>query len=164
MSRLINFRHKKTPNGQPYRGFINLLKGFTRNKYYQNFKEIQPFFVKNYNFSFAFFLLLASYLSIKYPIAIIAKIINDKDKLSDIKTMTNLNPNNLKDRENFILEINKIHNLFYEKYFLSERIPKQNIHDTYRPKNLKNLYYYRLAFHESINDFLMKSNISFYTG
>lgn len=67
--------------------------------------------------------------------------------------------NKIKDVKQLISEINKLHLDFSRDYFESGRIDKVNLSRTIKHVSHELIYKYRLTLHESINDYLMKSEI-----
>jgi len=58
-----------------------------------------------------------------------------------------------------ISEINKLHSAFSNDYFEVGKIDKIKLSKTIKHISLKHIYKYRLTLHESINDYLMQSDI-----
>jgi hypothetical protein len=56
-------------------------------------------------------------------------------------------------------EINRLHSEFSNDYFHTNKIEKVNLSKTIRRIPLAHIYKYRLILHESINDYLMQSDI-----
>jgi len=61
--------------------------------------------------------------------------------------------------EEIISEINRIHGLFSDDYFETQKIEKVNLSRTIAKVPVEHIYKYRLTLHESINDYLMMANI-----
>ena len=59
-----------------------------------------------------------------------------------------------------ISEINRIHAAYSEDYFETGKVQKINLSKTIANVPLSHIYNYRLNLHESINDYLIKANIS----
>jgi len=59
-----------------------------------------------------------------------------------------------------VSEINRIHGEYSKDYFETGKVEKINLSRTISKVPVKHIYNYRLNLHESINDYLIKSNIS----
>ena len=62
--------------------------------------------------------------------------------------------------EEIIGEINRIHGEYSRDYFETGKVEKINLSKTIAKVPVKHIYNYRLNLHESINDYLIKANIS----
>lgn len=67
--------------------------------------------------------------------------------------------NKLEQVKQLIREINRIHLRFSEDYFEQGKIEKINLSRTFQRVPAEHIYAYRLTLHESINDYLMTSDI-----
>ena len=62
--------------------------------------------------------------------------------------------------QQIITEINRIHCEYSKDYFETGKVQKINLSRTIANVPLQHIYNYRLNLHESINDYLIKANIS----
>lgn len=62
--------------------------------------------------------------------------------------------------ERLIAEINNVHQLYSEDYFETGKVEKYNLSRTISRIPVKHILNYRLNLHESINDYLMKANLT----
>ncbi len=65
----------------------------------------------------------------------------------------------LKKVERLIGEINKVHVVFSEDYFETEKIEKINLKHTFDKVPVEHILAYRLNLHESINDYLYRADL-----
>lgn len=62
--------------------------------------------------------------------------------------------------ERLIFEINKVHKQYSIDYFDTGRVEKYNLSRTIKRVPIDHILNYRLNLHESINDYLMRANLS----
>lgn len=67
--------------------------------------------------------------------------------------------NKIEQTKQLISEVNRLHNSFSNDYFEIGKIDKINLSRTIKHIPKSHIYKYRLTLHESINDYLMQSNI-----
>ncbi|MCQ8895287.1 hypothetical protein NQT62_02390 [Limnobacter humi] len=69
------------------------------------------------------------------------------------------NMDKINQTKQLVSEINRVHHEFSSNYFETGRIQKINLSRTIAHVPAPHIYTYRLALHESINDYLMTANI-----
>jgi ppGpp synthetase/RelA/SpoT-type nucleotidyltranferase len=67
--------------------------------------------------------------------------------------------NKIEQTKQLVSEVNRLHSAFSKDYFEIGKIDKVNLSRTIKHISLPHIYKYRLTLHESINDYLMQSNI-----